>query len=155
MAIKTLAEQGNRDAQLLISLLQVGRDLRTHLEGAAAGLGLTGDKDDVLNSIREDMMADLLPVMLRMSLAGISPGSLFDSLQWHISIQKMIDVVVENYLSFHSDRIIRQPLTVVISEQWKRALDKATTHNTESGITVKIEYTRRKITSIAVKEAGQ
>ena len=138
--LRRLKASGNDEAALILELLEAASHMPEHVDGMTFAMGIDPDVDDILNSITEDMMGELLPILLKMSGAWALPQSGgFESLRWQLSIVQMLDIAIFNHKRWHQGK---EPMYVALSTQWKQALDGATTYDYH-GTIIYLRYMKR------------
>jgi hypothetical protein len=144
--LKEMGDAGNIEAALILELMKKGRGLRTKIDGITQAMGIKRDHDEILAGVIEDMLGELLPTILKMTLTGVG-SSFFDGLSGSIAIQQRIDIVM---FSFHRMQGA-WPETVTVSTQWRDALNNAALYSYEGHAgepTVMLQYANQDLEKI-------
>lgn len=130
--LERMKASGNAAASLILELMDKCRLVASGeaLDGITLAFGIRSerDHDEMLASVTEDMLTDLLPTILKMTYSSM-PGTFFDGLSFHLSVTQRLDVAIFAHHRWHK----AWPRTVTLSTQWKTALTSATSYTYRDG----------------------
>lgn len=140
--IESMAQRGNTEAALILELMAKCKQVASgeSLDDITLAMGIRSerDHDEMLAGVMEDMLNELMPTILKMTYSGM-PGNFFDGLSFHVSLTMRLDVAI---FAFHRWNKT-WPATVTLSNQWKEAMQGASTYTYRDGDeehTIKLKY---------------
>lgn len=129
--LEHMAKRNNVEAALILELIEKCKQVASgeQIDGITAAMGLRSerDHDEILASVTEDMIGQLLPTILKMSMSGVGE-SFFYGLSFQISIQQRIDIAMFTHHRMHGE----WPKTINVSDVWRPALNNAALYTYES-----------------------